>query len=1044
MTLRILAARWSLAALTALLSIAHISAADAQETAQEAATSFAPPPRTISDITSILDKEKSDPARRAKIEAEAAALPPAGAGRQVLAKHHHKVAQSFAELGRYDEAIANIKKASEYSTDYLTEGSRFDQFLERLYRTTGEYKLGVDVLEQVTRKLEALPRTKGRFFSINDRMTVNYLFLGDVKRAEAYLKKNEALLAESRSWQNVEQYRPAWSAHIENAKGRVSELRGRLAEAEAAFQRYVQLERDSLVKSKSWPNPPPPDSIETAIDFGLAGLGRVRAAQGRVAEGESDVRRALLSRLKAVGKYHGDTVRIIGNLAGVLSDQGRFPEMEKLIRTCLEIYEALGYPPDSAPLVGANYRLGVALFAQRRYADAKVQFEKVDAATQSWPAQRSVGYRTSWSRVVIDYNTRNVPAGIERAREQLAAQKLRKGEAHYDTAMARAVLATGLTYARRDAEALAEFKLSMPILLNATHDDEEGDLTARLSAEGRLQTVAEANMVLIARAQDPQSAATESFKIGEAIRGRSVQNALEASAARSAAKTAALAELVRKEQDLAKQTAALAGSINAVQDLSPEERDDNALKALQAELDAVRNDRRNAKREIERRFPEYNNLINPKPVTVADVQAALGADEALVSFHFGRRESFVWAIRKAAPPIFAVLPTNVSDIAKRVKQLRKSLEPNASTVGEIPPFDLKAAYDLYSLLLKPIEPGWRAAKSLIVATNGALGLLPLGLLPVEPATVTADAEPFFSDYRKVAWLARTHAVTMVPSASTLRTLRQVAKVSSKRDSMIGFGDPYFNADQEKEVSAEAAVRVAEVTTRGLPIRLRAVPRTADIDGAEIAQLPRLPDTADELKSIAIALEADPAKVLHLGKSANEKMVKSLDLSRYRIVVFATHGLVPGELSGLTQPALALTAPNVADVDGDGLLTVDEILGLRLNADWVVLSACNTGAGAGAGAETASGLGRAFFYAGTRALLVTNWSVHSASARELVTELFRRQGPGASMKRAEALRQASMALVDGPGFKGDDGKTLFTYAHPLFWAPYSIIGDGGAD
>ena len=99
---------------------------------------------------------------------------------------------------------------------------------------------------------------------------------------------------------------------------------------------------------------------------------------------------------------------------------------------------------------------------------------------------------------------------------------------------------------------------------------------------------------------------------------------------------------------------------------------------------------------------------------------------------------------------------------------------------------------------------------------------------------------------------------------------------------------------------------------------------------------------------------------------------------------------------------------------------------------------------GAGAETASGLGRAFFYAGTRALLVTNWSVHSASARELVTELFRRQGPGASMKRAEALRQASMALVDGPGFKGDDGKTLFTYAHPLFWAPYSIIGDGGAD
>ena len=82
-------------------------------------------------------------------------------------------------------------------------------------------------------------------------------------------------------------------------------------------------------------------------------------------------------------------------------------------------------------------------------------------------------------------------------------------------------------------------------------------------------------------------------------------------------------------------------------------------------------------------------------------------------------------------------------------------------------------------------------------------------------------------------------------------------------------------------------------------------------------MPRLPDTADELKSVALALEADPAKVLKLGKDANERMVKSTDLSRFRIIAFATHGLVPGELNGLTQPALALTAPNVADVDGDG-------------------------------------------------------------------------------------------------------------------------------
>ena len=144
----------------------------------------------------------------------------------------------------------------------------------------------------------------------------------------------------------------------------------------------------------------------------------------------------------------------------------------------------------------------------------------------------------------------------------------------------------------------------------------------------------------------------------------------------------------------------------------------------------------------------------------------------------------------------------------------------------------------------------------------------------------------------------------------------------------------------------------------------------------LSDLDRLPDTGEELEAIAKALSIDPAKALRLGKDANEKTIKSMDLTRYRFVVFATHGLVPPQL-GLSQPAIALTAPKVANVDGDGLLTMEEVLGLKLDADWVVLSACNTGAGAVEGAEAVSGLGRAFFYAGTRALLLTNWEVEFA-------------------------------------------------------------------
>ncbi|MGH6684596.1 MAG: CHAT domain-containing protein, partial [Pseudolabrys sp.] len=198
----------------------------------------------------------------------------------------------------------------------------------------------------------------------------------------------------------------------------------------------------------------------------------------------------------------------------------------------------------------------------------------------------------------------------------------------------------------------------------------------------------------------------------------------------------------------------------------------------------------------------------------------------------------------------------------------------------------------------------------------------------------------------------------------------------------------------------------------------------------------------ELNAIAKALGLDPAKVLHLGKQANEQAVETADLSHYRIIDFATHGLVPGELNGLTQPALALTAPAVAGVPGDGLLTMEKILALKLDADWVVLSACNTATGAGAGAEAASGLGQAFFYAGARALLVTNWSVDSQSARELTSELFQRQKDNPKLSRSEALREATLELVDHRGFNDQNGKMIFAYAHPLFWAPYTIIGDPG--
>jgi CHAT domain-containing protein len=175
----------------------------------------------------------------------------------------------------------------------------------------------------------------------------------------------------------------------------------------------------------------------------------------------------------------------------------------------------------------------------------------------------------------------------------------------------------------------------------------------------------------------------------------------------------------------------------------------------------------------------------------------------------------------------------------------------------------------------------------------------------------------------------------------------------------------------------------------------------------------------------------------LTRRATEKNVKQAALQNHRVIAFATHGIAAGEIAGLDQPALVLSNPALTgDTDNDGFLTMEEVLALKLDADWVVLSACNTASADGRGSEAVSGLGRAFFYAGARSLLVSNWAVETTSARLLTTELFKRQAGNPQLTRAEALRQSMLDLM---GKKGPGG---FSYAHPAFWAPFSLVGDGG--
>jgi CHAT domain-containing protein len=1031
-----------------LISLGFLASAGSSITHAQTA-SFVAPPRNISDITAILDQQKPDPSRAARNKAAADAAPPASGA---LGQFYYQRGQARAALGRSEEAIADVKQAISLGGDFQTEVSRYMQFMAQQYRVTGNAKSAIEIEQAIAKKVEEQGRGKGLLFGVNLRIISSYLTLGDVKQAESYLAKNQALLNESKSWQNVDLFRSSWEANVEYGRARVLQARGNYRDAELAFRKAQTLQRDAITKSPKWPSRPATDIMESSIDFMLNYEGQSKARQGRLNEAEADIRRALLSRLKTVGKYHPDIAQITNSLAGLLSEQARFGEAEQLARTSVDIYQALGAPEESTIHAFALNQLAATLYSQRKYDDAAAIYDRLDAATRNWEPSRAARLRLGFARIYTSYVAKRTDQGIELARQLVDRETRRVGDKHVDSAMANAILGAGLTFARRDADAFVAYRKALPILLAASRDDAD-DSTVSAAADNRMQVVIESYLILLSRNRGSVAdVGVESFQLGELIRGRSVERALSASSARAVARDPALAELVRKEQDLEKQIVAELGALNNMLAAAPEERSEKELAALRTEIEKLRTQRTAARRDIARRFPGYADLVTPKPAGVEDIRATLRPDEAFVSFHLGRGASFVWAVPKQGPVAFAYVAANAADINKRVQRLREALEPQAATIADIPPYDLQLAHELYALLLRPVEAAWKPAKQLIVVTTGALGLLPLSLLPTAPVELKTDAAaPIFAGYRDVPWLARTHAVTLVPSAAALRTLRGLPRGSDKREPMIGFGDPVFsprqaagakNPQTSPETGPQAGTQLAEATTRGLPLSRRASPQTRNVENAELALLPRLPDTAAELTSIALALQSDPTKVLSLGTAANEEMVKKANLSKFRIIVFATHGLVPGDLEGLTQPALALSAPTVSGTPGDGLLTMEEILALKLDADWVVLSACNTGAAAGAGAEAASGLGRAFFYAGTRAILVTNWSVHSASARELVTDLFRRQSADRKITRGEAMRQAMLALQDGPGFVDAQGKSAFTYAHPLFWAPYSIIGDGG--
>ncbi len=790
------------------------------------------------------------------------------------------------------------------------------------------------------------------------------------------------------------------------------EAQGRYADAEPLYRRALSINDRAL-----GPDHP---SVGTTLN----NLAHLYDAQGRYAEAEPLYRRSLTIREKALGPDHSDVGQSLNNLAGLYESQNRFTEAEPLYRRSLMIREkALG--PDHPDVGQSLSNLAFFYKVRGRYAEAEPLYRRSLTIRENALGTDHPDVGQSLNNLAGLYESQSRYTEAEPLyRRSLTIHEGALGPDHPNVGTTLGNLAylyrqqgrwgEGLGLARRATQSLA-------VRFTARG---EGGREAVLSEQRASSWQFELHVALLRDAHGSEAqAAAEGFEIAQLARASDTAEQVAGMAARHAAGSDALAQLARSRQDAVARMQGIDARLVYALSRAPGQRDAAAEVRLRDEATEARKSLAALDARVEREYPQYRELTDPKPLELAAAQKLLNEDEALVLLLVSGDASYLWALRRGEAGFFK-LDIKRGELADAVRKLRAQLDLGATEPARalervqgpaqgVWRFDVALAHDLYRRILGPADKLLAGAKHLIFVPDGAMQSLPPGVLVTDPP---AKPSASLGEHADVAWLAKRVAITVLPAASSLRALRQFARPPASLEPFGGFGNPVLSGSR-------GVVRGA------IPATLFS--RGAVADANEVRKLEPLPESADELRAIATALNA-PASALRLGPAATERAVKEAPLARYRNLAFATHGLMAGEFKGLGEPALVLTPPETGSDIDDGLLTAGEISQLKLDADWVVLSACNTAAPDGApGAEGLSGLARAFFYAGARSLLVSHWSVSSDAAVALTTRMFDETAKGVS--KAEALRRSMLALMQSPG--------KLQYAHPAFWAPFVVVGEG---
>jgi tetratricopeptide (TPR) repeat protein len=354
------------------------------------------------------------------------------------------------------------------------------QFL--VYQYSGDYRKSLQICLSLLRGTNR-PGFKGLQFHFARHAVQLLLLLGDIDQAGTYVRRIEVMLAESPNWTLGLPHRHSWYTDANLAKAELAEARGRYREAEALYKQAEAFGEIAENDSLHWEGDYriPIRQLQAKTNLILRQEASNKAKQGRLAEAEFDARRALLRHLKTHGKYDTLTPANLSTLAYVLVRQGRFKEAEHLYRIAIDIQKTFGINPESQKAAETLGQLAAVLNMQHRFKEAAEVYAKLDKTIEHWSVTEKQTVELNADRIYLLFLTNQLERGLAAAQALVARETARLGEKSFEAAVARGIRAIGLTRAGRDAEALAEFRFAIPLLI-AAPEERDYDDTAWISA----------------------------------------------------------------------------------------------------------------------------------------------------------------------------------------------------------------------------------------------------------------------------------------------------------------------------------------------------------------------------------------------------------------------------------------------------------------------------------------------------------------------------------------------------------------------------------